>query len=271
MNDSLFKIIGVAAGVCLVCSVFVSAAAVGLKPRQEANALLFKQQNILLAAGLIEQNDKPTIAQANAYFADGKIEAVAVDLNTGETIEGVDPNTIDFDKDKKDPAMSTNLGAKDMAKIGSRPNRGVVYMTKKEDGSIDRIVFPIVGKGLWSTMYGFISLNYADLTVAKINFYAYAETAGLGGEISNPKWQAKWDGKHVFSDPTQPAGGPKIVVVRNGKVSENPEKAQYEVDGIAGSTLTSVGVSNTVDFWLGEYGYGKYLEKLKASKSSTSF
>lgn len=273
MQDSLVKIIGVAAGVCLVCSVFVSAAAVALKPRQDANALLFKQQNILLAAGLIEQNDKPSIAQAQAFFDAGKIAAVVVDLNTGEEIENADPNSVDFDKDKKDSAQSTNLREKDisdLARIGVRPNRGVVYMTKKEDGSIDRIVFPIVGKGLWSTMYGFISLNYPDLTVAKINFYAHAETAGLGGEISNPKWQAKWEGKHAFVDPNKPGEGPEIVVVRNGKVSDNPEKAQFEVDGIAGSTLTSVGVSNTVEFWLGKNGFGPYLRRLTADPGSVT-
>lgn len=268
MKDSLLKIIGVAAGICLVCSVFVSTAAVALKPFQQANATLFKQQNILLAAGLIEQGQKPTAAEARKYFEDGSIESVVVDLATGETIEGVDADTIDSRKEAKDPAMSHKLGTKespDIAKIGRQENRAVVYLTKK-DGKIERIVFPIYGKGLWSTMYGFISLNYPDLSVAKINFYEHAETAGLGGEISNPKWQAKWEGKQVFADPDKPDEGPEIIVVRNGKVSDNEEKARYEVDGIAGSTLTSVGVSNTVDFWLGENGFGPYLQKLKSGK-----
>ncbi len=262
MQDSLLKIIGVAVGVCLVCSVLVSTAAVALKPYQDANVLLFKQQNILLAAGLIEQHDKPSSAQAQAFFDDGKIEAVVVDLNTGEVLEGVDANSVDFDKDRKDPALSQTLNTGDIAKIGNRPNRAVLYQTKNADGSIDRLVFPIVGKGLWSTMYGFISLNYADLSVAKINFYAHAETAGLGGEISNPKWQAKWEGKHVFVDAAKPVD-PKIAVVRNGQVQTGSPEEQYQVDGIAGSTLTSKGVSNTVEFWLGENGFGPYLEKLK--------
>ncbi len=263
MQDSLLKIIGVAVGVCLVCSVLVSTAAVALRPYQEANALLFKQQNILLAAGLIEQNDKPTSVEAQQFFDDGKIEPLVIDLNTGAVLGDVDADTVNFDKDRKDPALSKPLDKDDLAKIGNRPNRAVVYQTKKADGTIDRLVFPIVGKGLWSTMYGFISLNAADLTVAGINFYAHAETAGLGGEISNPKWQALWNGKHIFEDAAQPVE-PRIVVVRNGQVQVGSPNEQYQVDGIAGSTLTSVGVSNTVEFWLGKNGFGPYLSRLKA-------
>lgn len=269
MQDSLFKVIGVAAGVCLVCSVFVSSAAVILKPRQEANALLFKQQNILLAAKLIEANEKPTIDQAGAFFKDGKIGAIVVDLETGDILDDVKADDVDFDKDRKDPKLSTKLRDRkipDIAGIGTRPNRGVVYATKKDDGSYDVLVFPIVGKGLWSTMYGFISLNYDDLSVVRINFYAHAETAGLGGEISNPKWQAGWEGKHVFADPSNPKPGPEIHVVKSGQVSDNPDRAQYEVDGIGGSTLTCNGVTNTVQFWLGQNGYGPFLEKLKSSR-----
>lgn len=256
MQDSLVKIIGVSAGVCLVCSVLVSAAAVVLKPYQEQNALLYKQQNILSAAGLLEPGKKPTAAEAQKFFDEKRIEALVVDLESGDVVEGVDPNSIDPAKEAKDASQSTDLGADNIAKIGRRPNRAVVYVTKKNDKA-DKYVFPIYGKGLWSTMYGFIALNAGDLSVAAINFYAHGETPGLGGEIENPAWQKHWVGKKVYD---KLGDGPKIEVVKGAVAPEDV----YKVDGIAGSTLTGNGVSNTVRFWLGQHGFEPFLQRLTA-------
>ncbi|MGL4595624.1 MAG: Na(+)-translocating NADH-quinone reductase subunit C [Thermoguttaceae bacterium] len=259
MQDSLFRIVSVSVGVCLVCSVLVSTAAVVLKPYQEKNALLFKQQNILAAAGLIEPNQQSiSIALAEKLFKDN-IEAVVIDMQTGKTLSNVDPNTIDPKKDSKDANLSTDLGPADIARIRTRPNRGVVYLVRKE-GKVERLIFPIYGKGLWSTIYGFIALNANDFSVAKINFYEHGETPGLGGEIANPSWQKKWEGKHIYGDDFS---APKIAVVKNGQVSTNEKESIYQVDGIAGSTLTSNGVSRTVSFWLGQNGYEPFLKHFR--------
>ena len=61
-------------------------------------------------------------------------------------------------------------------------------------------MLPIYGKGLWSTLYGFLSLDADATTVRGITFYEHAETPGLGGEIENPRWKAQWNGKNVFDD-----------------------------------------------------------------------
>ena len=44
--------IGFAAAICVVCALLVAASAVGLRERQETNQLLYRQKNVLLAAGL---------------------------------------------------------------------------------------------------------------------------------------------------------------------------------------------------------------------------
>ena len=53
-KESLGKTLGVVVAVCLVCSVIVSGAAVGLRETQQKNATLDRQTNILKAAGLLD-------------------------------------------------------------------------------------------------------------------------------------------------------------------------------------------------------------------------
>ncbi|MGL6196993.1 MAG: NADH:ubiquinone reductase (Na(+)-transporting) subunit C, partial [Thermoguttaceae bacterium] len=134
----------------------------------------------------------------------------------------------------------------------------------KENGEVKRTIFPITGKGLWSTVRGFIALEADMNTVCAIDFYEHGETPGLGGEIENPNWQHGWIGKKVFAaDATgKTETAPKIEVVKAGAVDAGDEtKSQFQVDGIAGSTLTCRGVSNTVRYWLGQNGFGPYIEK----------
>ncbi len=265
MNDSLSKTILVAAGVCLFCSIFVSSAAVILKPIQQKNEDLDKKKNILVAAGLLHPKEYAPAAKIDALF-DESIKPIVVDLASGEVRTDVDFRKVDEDKAIKSPEESSNIDTKaDIAKIRKRANLSVIY-ERVEGGKVQSVVFPIYGKGLWSTMYGFISLDPGDYsTVLGINFYKHGETAGLGGEIENPKWQSLWHDKKVYSEDGKST---VIEVVRNGMVDAgNPEKAIHEVDGIAGSTLTSVGVSHTVRYWLGENGFGKYIDKMREKET----
>ncbi|MEZ5482390.1 MAG: Na(+)-translocating NADH-quinone reductase subunit C [Porticoccaceae bacterium] len=190
-NDSTQKTILVALVLCLVCSILVATAAVMLRPAQQANKALDKKTNILAAAGLL--NTDVSIEE--------QFEAVStrvVDINSGKFSDAVDPAVYDQRKAAKDPALSTKLSAEnDLAKIGSQENYALVYIVENQQG-IDKVILPIKGYGLWSTLYGFVALE-ADLnTVAGIGFYEHAETPGLGGEVDNPLWKAKWVGKRFI-------------------------------------------------------------------------
>ena len=125
----------------------------------------------------------------------------------------------------------------------------------KKDG---RYIFPIEGKGLWSTLYGFLAVNKDLNTVEGIIFYAHGETPGLGGEIENPRWTGLWPGKKVFDKD----GSPAISVVKGQAKPGDP----YQVDGLSGATITARGVMHLVRFWMGDEGYGNYLK----TQSSTS-
>ncbi len=132
----------------------------------------------------------------------------------------------------------------------------VVYLVMKNDRT-EKVILPIYGKGLWSTMYGFIALDDDLETIRGITFYDPAETPGLGGEIDNPRWKIIWKGKKVYDK----NGNVKISVIK-GKVDQLKPNAEYQVDGITGATLTARGVDSTIKFWLGNNGYGPFLKKL---------
>lgn len=255
-KESVARTLTVALLVCLVCSVVVSAAAVALKPVQTTNKLQDKQRNILQIAGLFE----PGVSVQEQFQ---QITPRLVDLRTGEFSDAQDPLTFDQQKASKDPAMSEQLsGEQDIASIRRRADYSTVYVVENPDGSIKTLILPIHGYGLWSTLYGFLALESDLKTVVGMGFYQHAETPGLGGEVDNPNWKAQWPGKVVFDE----AGAPALSVVKGGVDPSNPN-AEHQVDALAGATLTSRGVENLVRFWLGEDGFGPFLEHLRAGEA----
>lgn len=253
-NDNMFKTIAVAVALCLVCSVVVSTAATLLKPKQVANKLLDKKQNIIAVAGLGDSGQ--TVDEAFS-----RIDTRVVELSTGEYSDAVDSLTYDQRKASKDPQLSIDLDKKqDIAGIGRRANLANVYLLQ-EDNQVQKIILPIKGYGLWSQMYGFVALEADANTVSGITFYEHGETPGLGGEIENARWQKSWVGKKI-SDDADASGEPILRLVK-GSVDTSLPESEYKIDGLAGATLTSNGVSNLIKFWLGQDGFGPYLQRIR--------
>lgn len=255
-NDSTKKTLIVAFVLCVICSVLVATAAVVLRPQQDLNKAVDIKKNLLLAAGLIN-NPKATAAEVNKAFE--VVETKLVDLKTGTDVEGIDIDSFDAKKAAKDPKFSVDIPSnKDIAKIKYKSKYGKVYLIKKE-GAVDQIVLPFHGKGLWSTMYGFISLDPDTKTVKGIGYYEHGETPGLGGEVDNSNWKKSWSGKKVLNDNFSPI----IDVIKGTVDSANPE-AYHQIDGLSGATMTSVGVEAMVNYWLSEEGYGPFLARFRA-------
>lgn len=251
-NDSLKKTIAVALSICFVCAILVSLAAVALRPIQAHNKALDMKKNILDVAGLLEEG-----TDIDSAF-EQQIEARIVDMETGEYIEDIDVAAYDQRKAAKDPQLSIKIPAgKDIASIRVKAKLAKVYLVKSGN-EIQSIILPVHGYGLWSTMYGFLSLNADGQTVQSINFYDQAETPGLGGEVVNPNWRALWKGKKVYSE----TGEPSLGLIK-GVVDTNKPGAEYQVDGLAGATLTSVGVTNLVRYWMSTEGFAPYLDKVR--------
>ena len=239
-NESIGKTLGVVVGLCLVCAVVVSMAAVQLRPLQQANKTQDVQRNILAAAGFADVKDVSATFNAN-------IEARVVDMKTGEFVD-TDPNSFDFEMTKFDAKRSVKLDKKDdKAGVQRMTTESPVYFAKNDSGKVETIILPVQGYGLWGIMYGFLALDTDTKTVKAINFYKHNETPGLGGEIQNPKWTAQWKEKQLPVDIVKGTAGSDV----------------HKVDGLSGATLTSVGVDNTFKFWTSDKAFGPFLAKVR--------
>ncbi len=245
----------VALVVCLVCSVFVAGAAVALRPAQQENKLLDKQRSILAIAGIGDSSMSG--AKVREVFGE-RIQARLVDLETGKYSEEQDPLTFDHVASAKIPEVSKKLeGNEDIASIKRRERYATVYVVE-QNGQLDTLIIPVRGYGLWSTMQGFIAVKGDLNTVTGFGFYEHGETPGLGGEIDNKKWVALWPGKEVFD-----ANGNVALHIIKGNVDRSSPDAKNQIDGLAGATLTSNGVNYLLDFWLGDNGFGLFLNHLR--------
>lgn len=253
-NDDSRKIMFVAISLCLVCSLMVSSAAVLLGPIQAAQQQENLRRNVLVTAGLLDPEDEDT--NVNTVFAG--VEARIVDLQAGDFTDSINSQTFDPIEVRRNSATSDELeDDEDVAGIGRRERYVRVYIVRDGD-RISRLVLPIRGRGLWSTMSAFIALESDFNTVASINYFEHGETPGLGDEIEDADWQSIWVGRKIYDE----AGQPRLRVIR-GRVNSGSPNAIHEIDGMAGATLTGNGVSNTVAFWFGENGYGPFLENLR--------
>jgi len=250
-NDSLEKTIAIALSLCFVCAILVSVAAVALRPLQIENKALDMKKNILDVAGLLQDG-----TDINEAFAE-QIEAKLVDVATGDYVEG-DVEAYDQRKAAKDPALNIKLTTdQDLASIKTRAKIAKVYLVK-EGGAVKSIILSVHGYGLWSTMYGFLALEADGQTVQSINFYDQGETPGLGAEVVNPNWRALWKGKKVYDE----AGNVSLGLIK-GLVDTSKPGSEFQVDGLAGATLTSVGVTNLVKYWMSQEGFAAYLAKVR--------
>ncbi|MEQ1438070.1 Na(+)-translocating NADH-quinone reductase subunit C [Fontimonas sp. SYSU GA230001] len=251
-KDTKAYALWVAFTLCLVCSVLVSAAAIALRPVQQTAKLDDKRKNILRVVDMYEPG-------MNIDEAFRKITPKVVDLDSGEINEAIDPAGYDQYAAAKDPAQGGKpiAGDDDIAKIKFRPRYATVYFLYNEDGSVRTVILPINGYGLWSTLYGFLAVQADGNTVVGINFYQHAETPGLGGEVDNPNWKRMWAGKSIYDANGQVA----LHLVKGGVNADSPD-ARFQVDALAGATLTSNGVGNLVKYWLSDAGFKPFLRNI---------
>ncbi|NMT64663.1 Na(+)-translocating NADH-quinone reductase subunit C [Marinobacter orientalis] len=259
-KETVSRTIIVALVLSIFFSVVVSVAAVSLRPAQIKNQNLDIKTNILGAAGMLEEGASE--AEIEEQFA--RFDVHLLDLDSGTFVEpeavGVeDPMKYDMYKASTDPEMSTNiLSSADKAGIKRRPDVAKIYILS-ENGELKRVVLPIHGYGLWSTLYGFVSLKGDANTIEGLGFYSHAETPGLGGEVDNPRWKQQWVGKEVYGDDKTE---PQIRLVKGG-VSSDAANREHKVDALSGATLTSRGVEQLVNYWMGDQGYATFLKKLR--------
>ena len=231
----------------------MSAAAVGLKHKQILNQELDQKKKILQICGITF-----TPKSIDTLFSDN-IQRKLVDLRTGEYVLKTENGNLTVDTYDLDKVLQTDTTVLDIDPAGLggiRENHAVVFLYAKKN----QVIIPIRGRGLWSTLYGYIALAEDASTISGITFYQHKETPGLGGEVDNPDWKAQWPGKVAIED-----GQVVIEVKKQGKVTDS----RFQIDGMAGATITTQGVHRLVRFWLGEQGFGKYLTRPNKIQTTT--
>ncbi len=204
-----------AAVVTISCSILLATAANLLKERQQENIALDMQKNILASAGLgSAEMERAEILKLYTEYIRSKVINKSGDEVRDKKVEQLDP--------KKDVDLLP------------------LYFAE-ENGEVLAYIVPISGKGLWSTIYGYLALEKDLVTVKGITFYQHGETPGLGGEIEKEWFKDNFKGKKILSSTGQLVS----ITVLKGKVAGrySGDQADHYVDGISGSTLTGNGLN----------------------------
>lgn len=202
--------IGFAVGISLIVALLLSGAATQLKPMQDKNRQLDKRKNILIAADL----SASTPAEIESTYAKS-IKSFVIDQKTGKKVDGKDAETV------------------------SEPGLLPVF-ERVEGGKTVAYVYPVQGKGLWSTLYGYMAVKPDGNEIVGLTFYKHGETPGLGAEIEAAYFRDMFKGKRLYS-----AGKLVGITVAKGKAKDQVTYAtqkDHMVDGISGATLTGNGV-----------------------------
>ena len=226
-------VLGFATSVCVVCSLAIAGTALGLRPLQNVNIEIDKKKNVLAAAGLVVSKDKVL------ETFEAKVRAKVVDLEAG------------------------TLSDKSMADLNEKQLAADVYkMTPEEakyrpvylvgEGSSEVTIVPIAGKGLWSTVYGFLALQKDRNTIKGVTFYKHGETPGLGGECDKEWFTSNFVGKTMRN-----AKGEISFGVAKSKASK-PSCQRFGgvdhcVDGMSGATITSNGITELMQRAMRDY------------------
>lgn len=215
--------VGFAAAICVACSLLLSGVSGALKPQQDKNRVLDRQKNILVALGW----DKDEVAtmtgeQVQSTYKSG-VEEMVISRATGKKL----------DKPIKDLAPKVARGEEKTA------TELPLYKRVDDDAKL-AFAYPVTGKGLWSTLYGYLAVKPSGNEIVGLTFYKHGETPGLGAEIEQPWFRQNFVGKELYDD-----GKLVGIEVVKGKAADKPSyksNQEHMVDGISGATLTGNGV-----------------------------
>ncbi|WP_455201974.1 Na(+)-translocating NADH-quinone reductase subunit C [Kaarinaea lacus] len=254
-KHSPLKALIVVLAVSLACSILVSTASITLKPIQLLNQKVERSRNIVALTGLVPADKE--LSSDEILQTVEQLDIRVVNIDTGEFDENIDPESFDARAAVNDPELGKAIpSADDLARLGRRSRFAIVYLVWK-DKELQRIILPIHGQGMWSTLHGFLALETDLNTIAAVTFYEQGETAGLGDQITRPDWQAQWQGRQLFNNQ-----GEFRFRVASGSVAEGSAAARHQVDAMSGATVTGDAVTRLVKFWFGPNGYQTFLNKL---------
>jgi Na+-transporting NADH:ubiquinone oxidoreductase subunit C len=226
MKNKYFFIITIS----FICSMLLSLASEGLKDKKNLNIELDKKKNILQSIGIetVGLSSEMIISKFN--------------FNIKEQVINIDGMIVN-DILHKDLEKNINRRSGDTEYYNENNKYFPLFISE----TMNSIILPISGKGLWSSLFGYVAINSKNYsTVNGITFYAHGETPGLGAEISKDWFKSNFVGKEIYD-------GGTLVSVRVAKAGMANKSSSYEVDGISGATITSNGVEELLKRDLKKY------------------
>jgi Na+-transporting NADH:ubiquinone oxidoreductase subunit C len=256
-NDSPIKAVLVVVLVALVTSSLVSATVVILRPFQINNQLLERSRHIVKLTGLTPAEAVRSDEEILAAFR--SLDARIVDIDAAVFDTRIEPHGFDRHRAARDKQFSVAIPpGLDRAGLGRRSAFVPSYLVWRNN-EFERIILPIRGNGMWSTLYGYIALESDLNTIAEATFYEQNETPGLGDQITRPDWLAQWRGRRIYDERGEIHFGVAVGRVEPGSLS-----AVYEVDALTGATVTADAVTELIHYWFGPHGYQPFLANLRA-------
>jgi Na+-transporting NADH:ubiquinone oxidoreductase subunit C len=211
----------------IVVGAILAGLASGLKPMVKANERYEKQQNILYAMGV--NNNQST----------ADVEFIPTDIVEGEFDKYIKKQYVIQGDAVSENDQAFLIDIKKEATKAKDPNyvRRLPLFIGEKDGEKIYIV-PVRGKGLWDAIWGFVAMD-KDMTVQGVYFDHKGETPGLGANIKERFFMDDFSGEELLNG-NEFKG---IKVAKGNNDPKNEIKDDYEVDAIAGSTITGDGVT----------------------------
>ncbi len=199
----------------IVVALALSFTATSLKDKQQKNIEMEKQQAMLGSIGIKCKREKaPELFKkyfVNSYVINSKGEVIKNPHTDAFHINLKDENRKPVEK-RELPLFEANIDGKTL------------------------YVIPVLGKGLWGPIWGYIALEDDFNTIYGVKFDHKSETPGLGAEITTEKFQKQFKGKKLFDETGKFVS---ILVIKGGMADmSNP----HQVNGISGGTMTSKGL-----------------------------
>lgn len=214
----------------VIVAAVLAFAALSLQPKQDANVMNEKKMAILASIGI-----ESTAEDVDAKYAEN-ITAYAVDAQ-GNVVESISADEV-LD------------GLKDLRSF--REKAFPVFASKSGLN-----IVPVIGKGLWGDIWGYIALDSDWEKVKGVVFDHKSETPGLGAEITSAKFRSQFENKRIFDD----GQFVSVSVLKGAGASAGND---YAVDAVSGGTITSRGVQAMLRDCLGSYV--PYIEKQFAAQ-----
>ncbi|WP_411766437.1 Na(+)-translocating NADH-quinone reductase subunit C [Winogradskyella sp. A3E31] len=229
-----------AIGMVLVVGSLLAYLASSLKPTISENERLEKQQNILYAMGVNdnEEGSAVFISTEEAPEAFSKYIKEQLVLTVDASGNNIKKQTRDeyVAEYNKEPYLIDIKKQKTMAKKGE-PRQLPLFVGEKDGKTF--YIAPIYGKGLWDAIWGYVSMD-EEMIVRGAYFDHKGETPGLGANIKQRYFMDDFQGEHLLSK----SGAFKGITVAKGNADpKNENKTDNEVDALAGATITGDGVT----------------------------